>query len=412
MAARAMKPGLRLTQRGSLSLTPEVRQSMALLRQSLPDLWDSLRREAAENPFLVVRWPRRGGPATGAHDDVAMLAQRTPGLVQTVRAQIGLMRLAPAVRDLAEALAGNLRDDGYLEVDPFPLAREAGLPVSVAEAALAALQSCEPVGVGARDLSEFLVLQLRDADVPDALARAMIARLPEIAQGDWRRMARAHGLDQSEVSRLSSLVRALRPSPIDRPPATEASLWPDLVLQRAPDGSAQIMLNRDVMPRIGLSPSLAGQAGDRFAPELRVRAEAMVRAIRFRGETLERIARHLVAAQPGFLLQGAEALVPLTRAEVAEAVGLHPSTVGRAVAGKAIEVEGRLLPLSDFFASALPQADGDTLAGPAVGRRIARMIAAEDPAAPLSDAAIARMLAEEGVDIARRTVAKYRDGLL
>ena len=176
-------------------------------------------------------------------------------------------------------------------------------------------------------------------------------------------------------------------------------------------GALGIEVNARHLPRVSLDPALLAQVRqERFAPELLERARALIAALEQRGRTLRRIGEWLIAHQAGFFLRGPDALRPATRAAMAGGLGLHPATVGRAIAGKTIDVDGRLWPLGQLFSAALPGAGGD-ISARTVQRRILALVADEPPGRPLSDAALTEALRAEGVDIARRTVAKYRQGL-
>lgn len=172
-----------------------------------------------------------------------------------------------------------------------------------------------------------------------------------------------------------------------------------------------VSLAQDHVPRVALDTRLAERAkAERFEPELLTRARTLLAALDQRGRTLRRIGAWLVQNQTAFFFSGVAGLGPASRGAVAQELGLHPSTISRAVQGKAIDVDGRLWPLSVFFSPALAGSDGPVSAR-AVQKRIADLIAAEPGAQPLSDDAITGLLRAEGVDIARRTVAKYRQGL-
>lgn len=402
-AAPALRQGLRLR----VGLAPSMVTSLHVLRLSLPDLHAALAAEAGENPYLVYRPPTaRRGAMPGSVASV-------PSLVESVRAQIGLMPLAVEVRAAAEHLAGELRDDGYLSAGLDGIAAETGAPLALLEAGLAALQGCDPPGIGARTLTECLTLQLVDAGLARPLAAAVVARLEGFVEGAWAALSAEFGLAEAELRDIAALLPRLAAHPaVPVAPGAAAPLMPDLVVEPAADGSFRASLAREASPRLALDPALGrqGLSGQRH-DALRARAEALVAGVKARGATLLRIGALLATHQAAFFARGPGHMRPLSRAEAAAELGLHPSTVGRAVAGKGVLANGRVHPLGMFFAAALPQHEGPALAGLAIRSRIGRIIAAEPPDRPLSDAAICRMLGAEGVDIARRTVAKYREWL-
>lgn len=406
----ALKTRLELRQQRRLALTPAVQTRLKMLRLSPVDLEEEIAREAARNPFLLFE---RAMPASGAAPSVEdVAAASSVGFQESLRHQLAAMNLAPGTAALADLLVGELRDDGYLDCDLTTLAAEFDLPLAALETALVHVQACEPAGVGARDLSECLFLQLMDKGLTRAQAAATIAQLPSFARRDWTGIARTLELDEAGARALGDLVRALVPRPVvARAEAQSEYLRADLRLSRRGDGTLAAVIESAACPRVRIDESLARRSGgEGFAPELLTRARALIAALDLRGRTLQRIGDWLVETQTGFFATGIEALAPASRSGLAQELGLHPSTVSRAVAGKAIDVDGRLWPLSTFFSTPVPGADGP-VAARAVQRRIAQLIGEEPSGRPLSDAALVEILRAEGVDIARRTVAKYRQGL-
>lgn len=400
----ALKTALGLRTQVRLALTPQMRQSLAVLRMPAGEVEEMIAREVADNPFLRLRAPlRHEGPAPY---DIALstVAART-GRVEALIHQIRQMPIAPDVGAVAEYLAGTLRDDGYLDGDMADFAAETGLDPALLDRGLAALQSCEPAGVGARSLGECIALQLRDRGLTADLAARAVAAIADLAAGRTGPAARRMAVTPAEAERIAGLLRGIDPQPL-KPEADPAPvLRPDLRLRLSDDGIG-VELTRD-LPELHLD---AGLAAAGFGAERRARAEALIAALRQRGASLLAIGGAVARHQEAFFRHGPDGLRPLTRAALAAELGLHPATVGRAVAGKGLEAGGRVFPLSLFFSPAV-ETEGESLSAFVLGRRIARMIAAEPAEAPLSDAAIAARMAEEGVDIARRTVAKYREGM-
>ena len=403
-----VKPALGLRVGTRLALTPHMMQSLSVLRLPAAELHELAAREAAENPFLRLRPAVSGGGNAAALEMAAAPVGFVAGLVHQIRQQA----LAPDVRDMAEYLAGALREDGYLDAGTAELAAELALPESLVEAGLSALQACEPAGIGARNLAECLLLQLLDRGLDREIAGAVVANLADLAAGRFALAGRRIGVSAERARELAALLRGLDPHPVKPEVGAEPLyLRPDLTLRRDRDGGLTVTLSRE-LPTLSVDADLSRSL--RAAAALR-RAEALVAAIAQRNRTLLAIGEAILRRQEAFFLAGPAALKPLTRAELAADLGLHPATLGRAVAGKGLEVGGRILPLSLFFSAALParadRAGAETVSALAVSQRIARMIAAEPAEAPLSDEGIALRLAEDGIDIARRTVAKYREGM-
>jgi len=405
-----LAPQLRLSQGQRLALTPVIRTTLELLRLPAAELEEAVARELRENPFLV-----RAAPApdlalsVGAERPGPDVIADSPALLEQLHRQIGLMQIAPDVRGMAEYLAAELRDDGYLESPLKDIAAELGVPLALAQAGLEALHRCDPPGVGARTLAECLALQLMDrAALSRPVADAAVARIEDFAQGRLRGLDAALGLDVATVQRIAAVLPSLAARPVkDTAPAQV--LRADLIARRDRDGAVTVTLSREGAPVLRLDRRLLKRAGGSdVSTQWRARGEAVIAALRFRGETLLRIGHHLAEAQHPVFSGQSTTILPLTRRETAAALGLHPSTIGRAVAAKCIDIEGRLRPLSDFFSSPLPGADGAMVSAHMVRQRIVAMIAAEPPGSPLSDARICADLNAEGVDIARRTVTKYR----
>ncbi len=405
----ALNPRLELRAEQRLALTPAQRLRLAVLRMSPAELADELSREAARNPFLLVE-PRRVSTVAPTTDQY--LAAPDAPFQDDLRRQIARKGLPRRIAALALALIGELRGDGFLDIDLQAFAAARGADPAVLAEALEVLQSCEPAGVGARDVAECLRLQLQDLGLDADQAAATVAQLPGFARQDWKAVGVALGLDSAGVQVRAQMLRHLNARPIAEVVAPAVSLLADLRLSRQPDGTRIVQPDDGARPRAGLDAAMVRRAAtEGFAPELLDRARALLAALDQRGRTLARIGDWLAQKQAGFFETGPAGLVPATQSDLAADLGLHPSTISRALAGKAIDVDGRLWPLTVFFSTALPGADGEAVSARAVQRRIAELIAAEVPGRPLSDDAVAGLLREQGVDIARRTVAKYRQGL-
>ncbi|MFN0115391.1 MAG: hypothetical protein ACKVPY_12015 [Paracoccaceae bacterium] len=398
----AIRQRLEQRQRQVIALTPGMRRSLGILRMPALTLRDELLREAAENPLLIVE--EGDGRAAGLSFAADLPAVEGPRAALV--AQIERRRLAPEVEAAALFLAGELREDGYLDTTLERIAEEFRLPIAPLEAGLAALQGCEPAGVGARSLAECLALQLVDRGLDRALAFGLTGRLADLAAGRWTVLARALGQPMDEIARLAELVRSLSPRPLSDPDTPSVIRVPDLVVQKTPDGGLSVALAYGVVPRLSvMDMAHAGEPGTELR-KLFARARAIASAVGARGATLLAIGRLIAELQAEFFT-GGERIVPLTRAEAAAALGLHPSTLGRAIADKALVFAGTVHALETFFPRPAP---GPDLAVSAfdLQRRIQAIVAAEDPGQPLADEAIRTQLKIEGVDIARRTVAKYR----
>ncbi len=407
---RAMRPSLAPRMSTALALAPALRDGMRLLRLNQQDLAEDIRAELARNPFLIGDWPT---PRSAAAQPVPLESVPTPApsIFQRLCTQIELAALPCAVRMLALQLVGELREDGMLDATVVDRMLSAGANPARLQAALEALQSCDPPGVGARSLAECLELQLRDMGLDPDAARHTVAALPLLAGGDLQGAAQALGLSPAQTRVRLAMVRRLRATPMQTGPERTTTVPVEAVVTLARGRTMQIDLSTRTTPRLRLDRSMVAHArATGFGGDLLDRAEALLAALSFRHDTLRRVIAGLVEYQHRALTDGIEWLRPLTRRALAQQLELHPSTVSRAVAGKAIEAQGHVWQLAALFSNAVPQKDaGSAVAAARVRRRIARMIAEERPERPLSDAAVVEQLRTEGVDIARRTVAKYRE---
>ena len=380
-----------------------MRISLDLLRLPSDLLAEELSREATDNPYLELRLP----PTGGAYDFAVATVAGHDSLMVSLATQIDQQKLSADVRHCALILITELRNDGYLDTCLEDVAQNHDLSLPDLERGLRALQSCEPTGVGARTLEECLSLQLCEKGYTPARAQEIVARLDKFGDNRLRQLEADLGCSAIELTRIASDLHSLTPTPVTEEPDLAALRPPEIAVVRSLDGKLDVTSNSGAMPQISLSDLPRASAE---SPELRAlaeRATLLTHALAARVATLLRIGRHIVAAQPNFFLKNAASLNPQTRAEAAEALGIHVSTLARALMGKALTFEGKSYALSQFFSRAVPTANGTISAYDVMGR-IRRLIAAEDRTDPLADEAICTHLQKEGVDIARRTVAKYR----
>lgn len=412
-AKTTIRQTARLSQSQQLALTPAIRTALTMLRMSGAEIEQALLAEAADNPFLRISAPK------GMGGDAFELALRTvaekPSLTARVTVQLATMRLPENVRAAAMFLVSELEPDGMLTTPLADIAAETGASLAVLESGLTALQNCEPAGVGARNLTECLWLQLCDFGYPKEHARQAIDNIDLFARQRWAELSRLTGLPSAGLEQLARDIRRLSPRPAepDTPSQDVGYLVPDLILDRIDEGGLLVRLSQTGQMRLQLDTALLAATNASVSGEMteldqkRDRAEAVIRALEFRGATLLRVGQAIAERQRRFFDEGAGALLPLSRADIALMLELHPSTVGRAVAGKAMQVDGVLVPLTTFFSSAIALGSGET-ASAAVQFFIRRLIDQEAGNAPLSDEALCAALYADGVDIARRTVAKYR----
>jgi RNA polymerase sigma-54 factor len=338
-------------------------------------------------------------------------------LADEVTDQLHVLDLAPGVRAAAELIIGSLNDDAYLGSPLEELAAASGLPLADLEAGLKAVQGLEPAGVGARDLRECLLLQLARRGQGDSLEAGVVRdHLDALGRHKFNDIARAFGVYPDEIQDAAENIAKLDPRP-GRRFASVAGMYvvPEVFVHRAGDDFV-VTTNKDHLPRLRISNAykdLLAQASSsaevREYLRERIRdGKFLLKSLGLRERTIESIAREIVRRQREFFERGRGALRPLTMNQVAEVVGVHETTVSRAVSGKYMDTPQGLVEMRAFFSSGVGTADGDGMAAAGVKELIGQMVKDEEPTKPVSDDEIARRLAEKGIKIARRTVAKYR----
>lgn len=431
----------------SLVMTAQLQQAIRILQLSSPDLAAEIERAFLENPLLEME---EGDGAsvqdTPVHDEertriedafaVAYDADdpyeaeaRQEGVHMDFAAPVALSLEEELLREvdvrfanlsekaIAVFLVGSLDERGYLVVPLAEAARATGTDEASVERILRVLQSFDPAGIGARDLAECMRLQAERTGLYHGLLRAVIERhLRAVAEGRYREIARAEGASLAEVQMAVDILRSFSPKPGSgyggEPPAY---IRPDVRVVRV-DGRMEVIVCEEHLPRLRVS-RLYQRAGEMdtetrdYIAQRIYAARAFIRSIEQRSETLRRVTEELVRRQADFVLHGAGALHPLTMQNVAAALGMHESTVSRAVANKYIDLPRGLVSLKAFFSTAVgAEADG-THSAEQVRTAIRAIVEAEDAANPLSDARIMELLAVRGIAAARRTVMKYREQL-
>jgi RNA polymerase sigma-54 factor len=376
---------------------------------------------------------RANGEADGSDDET--LADRLgPGrsLREHLQQQLMELRLSAEDRAALEALIDSLDDDGYL---PDTLDEVAGrlaqlLGITEAEAldelrsrlqcALNWLHTFDPPGVGARTLTECLALQLRTApDVPARRLAIVICRehLELLARRDYRRLSSLTGADEALIRQAQSLIVACEPKP-GRPFSSAESnvIVPDVIVQRSGRG-LKVALNPDVLPKLRINDIYAQAVrghrnGSAAALASRLQeARWFVKNVQQRFDTILRVSKAIVERQKNFFSHGAIAMRPLVLREIADELGLHESTISRVTTAKYMATPQGTFELKYFFGSSLATEAGGNASSTAVRALIRQLVAAENPGRPLSDSQLAQMLEEQGIQVARRTVAKYREAL-
>lgn len=444
-----MRTGLKAQLSQQIAMTPQLLQSIRLLQLDAVRLEQEVRRMLERNPLLeqeededgltgaseapnpraVIEedegdfaWERGYQAGGGGEDDdaIARLPDRPLGDFRaSLLEQFALECRRPAEMALAALVLDHTDDNGYLELPVAELrakAAEQGLDADGLEAVRQRLLRCEPSGCCAADLAECLIAQLDTREDADPLARRIVrAHLALLAAHDLPALAITLGVSRERADAAVQQVLALDPRPASGwGPAQDDVIVPDVVVRRI-DGQWRVSLNARSTPRLRVNAALERLLGEAQGPgdhavmrELLQEARWMARGVAIRNDTLLRATTAIVERQHGFLERGEEALVPLTLKEIADAIGMHESTVSRVSTGKYVQTPRGTFELKKFFVVRL---NGAEVGGAAVRAMVRKLIEQENPLAPLGDDAIAVLLARQGVRIARRTVAKYRDQL-
>lgn len=439
------RPILELRPGQHLTLTPQLQQSIRLLQLSTLELEAELSQVLADNPLLerddepssaecerfVDGMPGSGGAYSGDGSNLPEAAWPDT-LREHLLGQLRLTRAAPRDAALVALLIDELDENGYLG---SPLEEILGwLPTEMEpdldelRAALALLQSFDPAGIGARDMSECLLLQLRNLDltrlpeVADAkaltCARLICAQhLALLATGNNARLGAAVGCDEVTLRAAHALILRLEPCP-GRAWTVPAADYvaPDVIVHKTRRGW-QVTLNSAAVPRLQINGLYAQMLGNQkesahagLLSQLQ-QAKWMIRNVEQRFDTILRVAQAIVERQTAFFSQGPAAMRPLILKDIAGALGLHESTISRATTQKYMLTPFGALELKRFFGAGVSTDGGDATSATAVQTLIRQMVAQENRATPLSDSQIMENLADQGIVIARRTVAKYREAL-
>ena len=344
-----------------------------------------------------------------------------PSLAEHLEAQVGAAAPDVLTAAVARYIIGQLDDAGYLAAGIEELAIELGIEVAQVRAALQVVQSLDPTGVGARDLAECIALQAIEADRYDPCMARLIENLDLVARGDVSRLKRLCNVDDEDFAEMLAELRSYDPRPGLRfGGELGGAVTPDILLVPAAGGGWDLRLNQASLPRLVVNREyyveLRGSCADKGArgwlSEKLADANWLIKALDQRQKTILKVASELVRHQEGFFRHGVAHLKPLTLRTVAEAIGMHESTVSRVTSNKYLNCPRGTFELKYFFGSGVASADGEGGASAeAVKAAIRQLIDAEDPKAILSDDALVELLKAKGFELARRTVAKYREAI-
>ena len=342
-------------------------------------------------------------------------------LHQNLIGQLNQSLLSATDRKAAELIVGNIDHNGFLQSMPEEMALNSGIPKEDFEKMLALIQTFYPAGVGAYDLRECLLIQLRRAGKERSLEYKVVSEhMEDLGRRRFPEIARRMGISVEDVQKAANNIARLNPRPGQVfAAAPQNYVLPDLVVEKV-DGEYQITLNNEQIPHLRISNLYKDiiASGDAQSSEVKnyirdkIRSgKFLIRSIHQRQQTIFNIAQQIVLRQRDFLEHGPSHLKPMRMGEVADAVGVHETTVSRAVSGKYMATPQGVFEMKYFFTSGYETTTGESLSNISVKEAILGLVKHENGSAPLSDHEIVEILAERGIPIARRTVAKYRDEL-
>jgi RNA polymerase sigma-54 factor len=395
------------------------------LDSSLENLFpDDPGRSEQLDPSLSMQWKSAaGGSAGGTSEgfDLEDLAAAPVTLRDHVAEQIAFAFTDPRERMIAAELADCLDEAGYLRADPGECAERLGTDADSVEAVLSRCRNFDPPGLFARDLAECLSIQLRARNRLDPAMRALLERLDLLARRDFQSLRRLCGVDEEDLLDMLAEIRGLDPRPgLAFSGGNSETLVPDVEVRPASDGGWTVELNADALPRVLIDQTyfarVSGQTRDQgekdFLGQCLQSANWLARSLDQRARTILKVASEIVRQQDAFLAHGVRHLRPLNLKTVADAIGMHESTVSRATANKYMNTPRGVFEMRYFFTVAIAASgEGESHSSEAVRDRIRELIEAEEMSCVLSDDTIVDRLKEEGIDIARRTVAKYREAM-
>uniref|UniRef100_C5D7M8 RNA polymerase, sigma 54 subunit, RpoN n=1 Tax=Geobacillus sp. (strain WCH70) TaxID=471223 RepID=C5D7M8_GEOSW len=423
-----MRAELLQEQRLKLSLTKELTQAIELLQYSAVELQSFLYEQSLENPFLEIRDYRLKRNFRNLSDKekqqwIENMSTYSETLSSYLTAQLPALSLSEHEERIVHYMIACLDEDGYLRVNIEEIAERFAISKQEAEKALQIIQSLEPAGVGARNLQECLYLQLKRLPYRDEFAEQIIQHhFSLFVEKAWKTLAKQLGVDIASLQRVWDLIRTLEPRPgIHYTKERPHFIVPDIIVQRSEEGDWRIFYNEDVHPELiwnrgyeqKISSCQDGQV-HAFVKDKYRQFLWLAKSLEQRKQTLLNIMHVIVDKQKQCFETGFAALKPLTMREVAEELGIHESTVSRAVKNKYVQAPFGTVELRRFFSSAVSSVymDEDAASSVKVKMFIRQLIEQENKQEPLSDQKLADLLHEQyGVVISRRTVAKYREQL-
>ena len=435
MSMLSLNIGAQQVQKQSLVITPQLQHAISILQMNNLELEKHLEELSESNPFLEIKGSETkekakvsidhrpttsGGIGISASFLDTLLGEKPVTLIEHVNKQLGLETLCPIQHQIAQRLMMDLTAAGYLNSDFEVVAEQLAVDKKTIEGVLAILQGFEPAGLFARSLAECLKLQALERGELNKAMACVLDNLELLARGEFKDLCAMASCDVEEIKQSAIKIRQYNPKPgslFDYDPIS-GQREPDLIVTRD-SNEIEIALNRATLPSVKVNLDYAAEIKSEvtkreqeieFVKNSVATGHWLARAIAQRNQTLQSVSKYILKHQIAFFDQGIAGIRPLQLRMVAEALGIHESTVSRSTASVLIQTPRGTFPLKMFFSSGLQASQNDEgVSARSIRRKIKDIIASEDPMKPISDAKISDLLKGDGFTVARRTVAKYRE---
>lgn len=410
-----------------LAMTQQMQQSIRILKYGSEDLHNFLSNVELENPFMIVNASHSyvtGGLDHQSEHDIAEFAveKKAQSLYDYLMDQVKLTMRKTPIRDMVVYFISQLDQNGYLKADLEKLSKEKGIDKVLMLDALTLLQQLDPPGTGARNLQECLILQVQyDSSAPLNAEKILKEDFEDFTNRKWSKIAKKHCISIGDVQKILDYVQTLSPAPGAIYDQSEVGyIEPDLVIEKKLDGSLEVKLTKESNPEIRFKKeyyeSLKNSSDKHvldYLKEKRHEFEKIQEDVLMRGNTLLRLGRLIVERQHDFFTESNRPLKPFLLRDAAQKLQLHESTISRAVSGKYLLYEGKVMELKEFFSRAVSYAreNGENVSADEIQQKIRLIVEKEDKKNPLSDQKIVDKMKEEGLKVSRRTLAKYRERL-
>lgn len=410
-----------------LAMTQQMQQSIRILKYGSEDLHNFLSNVELENPFMIVNASHSyvtGGLDHQNEHDIAEFAveKKAQSLYDYLMDQVKLTMRKTPIRDMVVYFISQLDQNGYLKADLEKLSKEKGIDKVLMLDALTLLQQLDPPGTGARNLQECLILQVQyDSSAPLNAEKILKEDFEDFTNRKWSKIAKKHCISIEDVQKILDYVQTLSPAPGAIYDQSEVGyIEPDLVIEKKLDGSLEVKLTKESNPEIRFKKeyyeSLKNSSDKHvldYLKEKRHEFEKIQEDVLMRGNTLLRLGRLIVERQHNFFTESNRPLKPFLLRDAAQKLQLHESTISRAVSGKYLLYEGKVMELKEFFSRAVSYAreNGENVSADEIQQKIRLIVEKEDKKNPLSDQKIVDKMKEEGLKVSRRTLAKYRERL-